>query len=120
MNIKWGTFTRPDGSVYRQVEVSPESDWKLFDCLATKLAGRLAGKWCERLDGLDQRYWDLQRDSAKITLHLEHYLGITVYPTDGANASPSSLSLLESAYELLANYDPPNHAMQTDRPSADR
>jgi len=120
MNIKWGSLIRPDGSTHRQIEVSSSSDWRVFDLLTTVLSDGLKGEWCEKLDGLDQRYWDLQRDSARITLHLEHYLGITVFPTDGSDASPSSVALLEEAYELLADYNPPNQTMQTDWPSAGR
>lgn len=105
MKIKWGNFTRPDGTSYRQIEVSDKSDWGLFNSLAEELKERLRGRWTEQLDGPDQRYWDLGANSGKITLHLEHYLGITVYPTDGAEAEPQSLALLEDAFKIIENFE---------------
>jgi hypothetical protein len=58
---------------------------------------------------LDQRYWDFEAAGGRLTLHLEHYLGITLYPTAGAAADRASLRLLETAYELLTQGapDPP-------------
>ncbi len=103
MNVQWGTFTRPDGSAYRQIEVCASSSWSLFDRLAATLAKGLQGHWIAKLDGLDQRYWDLVSRSGKITLHLEHYLGISIYPSDGADADPPSHALLEEAHKLLAS-----------------
>ena len=29
MNVAWTTFTKPDGTSYRQIQVSEESDWSL-------------------------------------------------------------------------------------------
>jgi hypothetical protein len=114
MNVKWGQFTQPDGTNYRQIEVSTSSDWALFDAIAAELRLALGGRWSARLDGLDQRYWDLKRRSGKITLHLEHYLGISIYPAEGSDASPASLAMLDQAFEFLSSYDPPNKATQTD------
>jgi len=102
MNVAWGTFTRPNGETFRQIDVSDRSDWSLFERVAKRLKSGLRGKWIERLDGLDQRYWDLEAAGGKVTLHLEHYLGITIYPTEGAAADIDSLRLLATAYELLA------------------
>jgi len=101
MGVAWGTFTKSDGETYRQIEVSDSSDWSLFERVAKRLTSGLRGKWIERLDGLDQRYWDLEAAGGRVTLHLEHYLGITIYPTSGAAADKESLRLLTSAYKLL-------------------
>jgi hypothetical protein len=102
MGVAWGTFTKSDGETRRQIEVSDRSDWSLFERVARRLKAGLRGKWIERLDGPDQRYWDLEAAGGKVTLHLEHYLGITIYPTAGAGADRKSLELLAAAYELLA------------------
>ncbi len=102
MNVAWTTFTKPDGTSYRQIQVSEESDWSLFDCVAALLRTGLPGRWIEKLDGLDQRYWDMKAGGGRLTLHLEHYLGITLYATAGADAEEESLELLQRAYELLA------------------
>ena len=117
MNIMWSQFTRSDGRSCRQIEVSSTSDWNLFDLCAKLLAKGLEGQWREQLDGLDQRYWDLEVHSGKITLHLEHYLGITIFPTNDADASLESIALLQEAYDLLVNYNPLDQKMLIDRSS---
>jgi hypothetical protein len=102
MGVAWGTFTtKSDGETYRQIEVSDRSDWSLFERVAKRLTSGLRGRWIGRVDGLDQRYWELEAAGGRVTLHLEHYLGITIYPTAGAAADSESHRLLTSAYELL-------------------
>jgi hypothetical protein len=101
MNVTWGTFTRTDGSSYRQIVVSNTSSTDLFQSVAGLLSSHVPGKWTARMTGLDQAYWDYESDGGKITLHLEHYMGISIYPTAGADADPSSLRLLEEAYRVL-------------------
>jgi hypothetical protein len=101
MGVTWGTFTKADGKIYRQIEVSDRSDWALFDRVAQRLESGLRGEWIKRFDGIDQRYWDLEAAGGKVTLHLEQYLGIRIYASAGAAADSTSLRLLEAAYELL-------------------
>jgi len=106
MDVVWGTFKGSDGTTCRQINVSKTADWTLFDQLASELKRCTKGHWVAQLDGFDQRYWDLASGTAKVTLHLEHYLGITVYPADGAQADPDSVALLESAFRILEEYEP--------------
>ena len=68
-----------------RIEVSEEADWTLFEGVARVLEQGLVGCWKERLDGQDQRYWDLYVDEHTLTVHLEHYLGISVVIPDGAD-----------------------------------
>lgn len=68
-----------------RIEVSEEADWKLFEDVAGVIEQGLGGSWKERLDGPDQRYWDLLVDEHTLTLHLEHYLGISVVIPDSAD-----------------------------------
>ena len=68
-----------------RIEVSEEADWKLFEVVARVIEQGLGGCWKERLDGLDQRYWDLLVGEHTLTLHLEHYLGISVVIPDSAD-----------------------------------
>ncbi len=65
------------------VWVSRESDWTLFDQITALLAEAFRGRWSEQADGLDQRNWDLVVGDVKATLHLEHYLGISLFPAKG-------------------------------------
>jgi hypothetical protein len=43
----------------------------------------LAGRWTEQIDGLDQSYWDLKVQGTLVTVHREHYLGVSVFCADG-------------------------------------
>jgi hypothetical protein len=103
MAIEWERFTQPDGRDHPQIRVSEASDWSLFDRVARTLEVGLRGTWTEKLDGKDERYWDLVVGEGKLTLHLQHYLGITVHPTAGADADPQSLAALEEAHGLLSS-----------------
>ncbi len=38
----------------------------------------------ERIDGLDQSYWDIEIDGRIITLHWENYLGICLFAAEKA------------------------------------
>ena len=101
LDITWETCSQPDGGAYRQICVTDEADWGLFNWLAVLLEKELDGEWVEKLDGVEQRYWDLEAGEGKITLHYEEYLGLMVNPTQLAEASPESLDLMEKAYWVL-------------------
>ena len=101
MDISWENWQRPDGSHRRQIRVSGDSDWGLFDKVARILKRNLKGRWKQKADGLDQRYWDFESGNGRITLHLEHYLGIIVYPTDGFVDDVDSNEILEAAFDVL-------------------
>ena len=70
------------------IEVSEKADWKLFEDVARVLEHGLGGRWKEKLDGLDQRYWDLLVEEHTLTLHLERYVGISVLVPDSADDTP--------------------------------
>jgi predicted RNA-binding protein len=55
---------------------------------------------------LDQRYWDLECDDGVITLHLEHYLGISVFDDSRATAAAEPSRLLTRAFEALVAFEP--------------
>lgn len=105
MTVAWGTYTRPDGRSQRQIVVSTEPDEVLFRQTSTKLQRSLGGTWTERQSEFDTRYWDLAVGEGKITLHLQNYLGITVFPSDGPAATEASMNLLERAYRILAGIE---------------
>ncbi len=67
------------------IEISELADWKLFETVAQKLEHGIGGYWNEKADGLDQRYWSLIAGEHTLTLHLEHYLGISVFVSDNSD-----------------------------------
>lgn len=67
------------------IEVSEKADWKRFEGVARVLEQGLGGRWRQKLEGPDQRYWDLLVDEHTLTLHLEHYVGISALVPDSAD-----------------------------------
>jgi hypothetical protein len=62
-----------------EAAISDDSDWMLFNGVAEAILRRFRGKLVERLDGLDERYWDIEIRGRIVTLHLQHYLGIMLF-----------------------------------------
>ncbi len=73
------------------IELRLSEDPEQFVRLAEEVRTMLGGRWTEKIDGLDQSYWDLEVQGEKITVHREHYLGVSVFSED----SPAKRSLLE-------------------------
>ena len=71
-------FKTEDGIV--EARISSEPDWTLFEEIASTISKEFDCYCQKRLDGIDQRYWDLVLGEVKLILHLEQYLGITLYP----------------------------------------
>ena len=62
-----------------EAAISDDSDWMLFNGVADAILRRFKGKLVERLDGLEERYWDIEIRGRIVTLHLQHYLGIVLF-----------------------------------------
>jgi hypothetical protein len=65
-----------------QYQITDKADWDLFDQIAEALVRKYAGRIVQRLDGLDERYWDIEINKTIIVLHLQHYLGIYLFALD--------------------------------------
>jgi hypothetical protein len=91
-----------------ELQISNLSDWKLFNEVASILQHAFNAIWVVKLDGLDQRYWDLQVDKVLLTLHLEHYLGIMLFPANEEVDTLAANALLHKAQKFLTQYDPIN------------
>ncbi|MFJ2990964.1 DUF3630 family protein [Collimonas sp. NPDC087041] len=83
------------------LEITSDADGLLFNDIAKYLETALNGKWTEKVTGLDQRYWDLTVGSTVLTLHLEHYFGISLFVAKETETAVSR-HLLQQAYELLS------------------
>lgn len=93
MNVRWAD--------QRTIVVSDAAEWRVFDAVAEELARALDGAWTERLDGLDERWWDLEAAGGKITLHLQPFLGITAFVHRDSHGCERSRALLDRAFGLL-------------------
>ena len=91
----------------REILVSGDADWTLFDELAGLISTKLeSGQWVERLDGLDERYWDYRVGSAVVTLHLQQYLGIMLFSSERAEDQVGSEEIIDRIATILATYQP--------------
>lgn len=58
--------------------IADEADWTEFEHLAGAILARFDARIVEQLDGSDERYWDIEVADQRVTLHLQHYLGISL------------------------------------------
>ena len=84
-----------------EIALSEESDWQRFEELADAIQRACGGTWTVRLDGPDQRYWDLAVGNALVTLHLEHSLGISLFAARDAPDREASVRLVGRIGSLL-------------------
>jgi hypothetical protein len=77
-----------------EAHLSDQSDWRLFNRIADLIAKEFNGRWVEKLDGPEQRYWDVVIGGVKLTLHLEHYLGISLFPAKGHEGDAAANQLV--------------------------
>ena len=82
------------------------SDGIIFRQIAHTIITRFGGKWIKQLDGFDQRYWDLKIKGKILTLHLEHYTGIYLFPHHETRDLKNANSLVrEIAMYLSEKFD---------------
>ena len=86
---KWQNITKHDGKEYRQIDIFGKSEWSTFDLMANKLLIHLSAILINKLDGLDERYWDFDLNGNVITLHLQHHLGIVLFYENNNGNEPN-------------------------------
>jgi hypothetical protein len=62
-----------------EAAISDDGDWMLFNGVADIILATFKGKLVNRIDGLEERYWDTEIGGRIVTLHLQHYLGILLF-----------------------------------------
>jgi hypothetical protein len=70
-----------------ELVISDEADWREFERIADAVCAEFDVRIVERLDGLDDRYWDLRVSEQTVTLHLQHYLGISLFSSSSEGES---------------------------------
>ena len=89
------------GGTFTEIVVSGDCDEDLFAYVAVVLQERLHGTFSKKATGLDEAYWDLQVNGAKIVVHLQVYLGISIHPHGLSRASRENQDLLLQACPLI-------------------
>jgi hypothetical protein len=70
---------------YIEICFTNKSNWELFDKIASIIESYFSGEFTNKTDGLDQRFWDFNIQENMFTLHLEHYLGISIFTNKSIN-----------------------------------
>jgi hypothetical protein len=87
-----------------EIKISDDSDWKMFEQICGFISKDLLGSLVNKLDGLDQRYWDFEINGKYLTLHLEHYLGISLLSSEfGDKQSADYRDLIEIRTKYFRN-----------------
>ena len=90
----------------REIGLSEVADWALLGEIADALSTEIGESWVERLDGLEERYWDLRIGDAVVTLHLQHYVGIKLFASMDAVDQRGSELMLGRCAAFLTTYTP--------------
>jgi hypothetical protein len=96
-----------DEENFINLELSSDSDWTLFQMIANELVETFKIQWKIQADGLDQRYWDFEYKEITFSLHLEHYLGITIFAENSKNKLENARLVLNEISLHFAEWNPP-------------
>ena len=89
-----------------ELRIFDDSNWPLFKEIAEVLEREFRGTWLEKIDGLEQSYWDLKIGNSILTLHLEHYLGIMLFPASETPDKAAAETQLRQIHGFLSSYEP--------------
>jgi uncharacterized protein DUF3630 len=89
-------------------ELFRDSDGSVFQLIADELYKVFNVQWKTKLDGFDQRYWDFEFKGTTLTLHLEHFLGISIYVKKSDVDIKSARQLLEEIGDYFQSWNPPS------------
>ena len=81
--------------------LSKEPDGDLFEKFAQHIVLDFGAKITQQLNGLDEWYWDFQIREVAVTLHLQTYLGIMLFPARGYETNPAAGALVKTIATVL-------------------
>jgi hypothetical protein len=91
---------------FMNAELFRDSDGSVFQLIADELNEVFNVQWKTKLDGFDQRYGDFEFKGITLTLHLEHYLGISIYVKKSEMDIESAKRVLEEIGNHFKFWDP--------------
>jgi hypothetical protein len=89
------------------IELFHYSDARVFKLIASELTEKFNVQWKEKVDGFDQRYWDFEMKGIKLTLHLEHFLGIMIFANKANPQIEEATQILLELKEHFSHWNPP-------------
>ena len=103
MDVKYYENERSIGAA-----IFRDSDGSVFQLIADELTEVFKVQWKSKLDGFDQRYWDFRFKGTILTLHLEHYVGISILVKKPEMNRESAKQVLEEIGDYFKTWNPPN------------
>ena len=91
---------KSDGRI--EILLSEESSWQLFDAISKEIVKKFDVKLVKKLDGVDERYWDFEINGGLICLHLQHYLGISIFSVNDSVMNEIVKKIAEYVIEKLS------------------
>jgi hypothetical protein len=91
-----------DGIMKSEIDLSSNSDE--FEIISNILEEKLKIKFTKKLNGLDQSYWDFKYKGNRLTLHREHYLGVSIFIKDKEKSIDSDI-LIQLEIEIRKYFD---------------
>jgi uncharacterized protein DUF3630 len=83
-----------------------DSDGSVFQLIANELSEVFNIQWKAKLDGFDQRYWDFEYKGITLSLHLEHFLGISIFVKKPETNIKNAKKILEEIGEHFKTWNP--------------
>lgn len=100
------TFESRGGRTEVRLSENPDD----FTRIAHLIENAFSGEWMKKLNGLDQSYWDYSVTGIMLTLHREHYLGVSLFPaTVETDLQRANELVAEIGIHLQSLYDPGAH-----------
>jgi hypothetical protein len=101
MNVRYYEEERIFGA-----ELIRESNGAVFQLIADELTEVFNIQWKAKLDGFDQRYWDFEYKAVTLSLHFEHFLGISIFVKKPETNIRNAKKILEEIGEHFQTWNP--------------
>jgi len=83
-----------------------DSDRSVFQLIADELTEEFDIQWKAKLDGFDQKYWDFEYKGIMLSLHLEDFLGISIFVKKPDMNMKNAKKTLEEIGEHFKTWNP--------------
>ena len=97
-----------DEEKFINLELFRDSDGTIFQSIANELTKEFSIQWKAKIDGFDQRYWDFEYKGVTLTLHLEHYLGISIFAKKSEMDAETSKQILKEFGDHFKSWNSSN------------
>ncbi|KQC31493.1 hypothetical protein [Flagellimonas eckloniae] len=81
---------------YSEILISNEPDSGLFKSLSDRLRTEFKAELIDRVEDLDSKYFDFKIKDKVLTLHLQNYIGITLFPKEPNDSTVKANLLAET------------------------